>query len=78
MTLEFKFQLLPNTEMLSVPYGVPRPAVCDVLKVRALHRGTVIEGLSMGTCTFASEFKTEDKRRPDLSIYRELQAVTGL
>lgn len=78
MTLEFKFQLLPNTEMRSVPYGVPRPAVCDELKVRALHRGTVIEGLSTGTCTFASEFKTERNRCADLSIYRELQAVTGL
>jgi len=64
--------------MRSVPYGVPRPAVCDELKVRALHRGKVIEGLSKETCTFASEFKTEDKRRADLSIYRELRAVTGL
>jgi hypothetical protein len=64
--------------MRSVLYGVPRPAVCDTLKVRALHRGTVIEGLSTGTCTFAFDFKTEGKRRADLSIYRELQAVTGL
>ena len=38
----------------------------------------VIEGLSTGICTVASEFKTEGKRRVDLSIYRELQAVTGL
>jgi len=76
MTLEFKFQLFPNTEMRSVLYGVRRPAVSDELKVRALYQGTVIEGLSTGTCTFASEFKTEGKRRADLSIYRELQAVT--
>ena len=63
--------------MRLVPYGVTRPAVCDELKVCALHRGAVIEGLSTGTCTFASEFKTEGKRRADLSIYRKLQAVTG-
>jgi len=25
-------------EMRSVPHGVPRPAVCDELKVRALHQ----------------------------------------